>query len=405
MSIGTASSTTKLGKQNMKNFPNAMRISFIIPWITKGRGGTENVGQLMANAMANRGHEVHVYTFDNNKQPSRWPLDSRIKFHFLPEGGSPHVDSQMTVALAEPCPDLIVGLHMNKTMLRYTVAAQKIRVPLVLSEHIDPHFPNRLGVFSTEERYAAFCGASRVHLLTKSFKDALPEYLKAKVDVVPNTVKVANQPCDPVGGKQKKLITVARLVPRKNLHRLIDEFASIAEKHPNWILQILGDGPMMKELKDSIASKGLKQQIELLGHSDEPYSFLEQAQLFVLPSVFEGFPMSSLEAMAHGMPVVGYAACNGINEQIVDGVNGYLVPHSFDFGGLAASLDELMGNDSLRSQMGAASKQHFDALYSNKVVFDAWEAMFKDARSQGPDLLSADQKASTINMLAQLVLS
>lgn len=380
-----------------------MRLSFIIPWITKGRGGTENVGQLMANAMANRGHEVHVYTFDNNKQPSRWPLDSRIKFHFLPEGDSPHVDSQMTVALAEPCPDLIVGLHMNKTMLRYTVAAQKIGVPLMLSEHSDPYSTNRLGVFSTEERHAAFYGASRIHLLTNGLREALPEYLKAKVDVVPNSVKVASQLCDPVGGKQKKLITVARLVPRKNLHRLIDEFASIAKKHPNWVLQILGDGPMMKELKSTVASKGLKQQVELLGHSDEPYSFLEQAQLFVLPSLFEGFPMSSLEAMAHGMAAVGYAACNGINEQIVDGVNGYLVPHSLDFGGLAASLDKLMGDDGLRSQMGAASKQRFDAFYSNKVVFNAWEAMFKTAQSQGPELISADQKQSTINMLDQLI--
>lgn len=380
-----------------------MLISFVVPWITKGRGGTENVGQLMANAMSKRGHDVHLYTFDNKKEPSRWPLDARIKLHYLGEGDNPQLNSQMAVALAEPCPDLIVGLHMNKTMLRYTIAAQKIGVPLVLSEHIDPHFPNRLGVFPSEDRLAAFCGASRIHLLTNTFKTPLPAFLQAKVNVIPNTVAVANQPCDPVGGEQKKLITVARLVPRKNLHRLIDEFASIAPKHPNWVLQILGDGPMMKEFQQTISAKGLKQQVELLGHTDVPYSFLEQAQLFVLPSVFEGFPMSSLEAMAHGMPLVGYTACNGINEQIVDGVNGRLAAHSLEFGGLAACLDELMGNDSLRVQMGSASKKRFDALYANEVIFDAWEQMFEAARVQGPAPLSMDTEAVTANVLNQLV--
>ncbi|MDO6591633.1 MULTISPECIES: glycosyltransferase family 4 protein [Rhodobacterales] len=138
-----------------------MKISFIVPWITKGRGGTENVGQLMANAMADRGHDVHIYTFDDQKGPSKWPLNSCIWLHHLAERDDAKSNNQMTIALAEPCPDLIVGLHMNRTLLRYTVAAQKICVPLVLSEHIDPHFPNRLGVFCDEERQAAFVGATR----------------------------------------------------------------------------------------------------------------------------------------------------------------------------------------------------------------------------------------------------
>lgn len=380
-----------------------MKISFIVPWITKSRGGTENVGHLMANAMAKKGYEINVYTFDDSKSPSVWPLADTVKIHYLPQGDNIKASYQMTVALAEDCPDLIVGLHMNQWLLKYAVTAQKIEVPLVLSEHIDPHFPKRLGVFSEEQRLAAFTGATRIHLLTETFKDALPEYLQNKTDVIPNTVMETDQLCDPRGGGQKKLITVARLVPRKNLSRLIDEFAIIAGRHPDWVLQILGDGPEMKNLKVRAKDKGVAGQVEFLGHSDSPYSYLEQAQLFVLPSLFEGFPMSSLEAMAHGMPLVGYAACNGINEQIVSGVNGLLAKRSLEAGCLAECLDELMSKDDLREKMGAASKKRFDKLYSNTTVFDAWEAIFKTAIQAGPSNINTQIETDAQSEIWQLV--
>ncbi|KJZ17948.1 glycosyltransferase [Loktanella sp. S4079] len=380
-----------------------MKISFIVPWITKSRGGTENVGQLMANSMAEKGHEVNVYTFDERKQPSVWPLHNSLKLHFLPEGDDTKSNSQMTIALAEACPDLIVGLHMNRTLLRYTVAAQKVGVPVVLSEHIDPHFPKRLGVFTEDERLAAFTGATRIHLLTSAFKDTLPDYLQGKVNVIPNTVRAAENLCDPIGGDQRTIITVARLVPRKNLVQLIDEFSIIAKQHKNWTLQILGDGPMMSDLKARAKGRGIASQVEFLGHSDQPYSYLERAQIFVLPSLFEGFPMSSLEAMAHGMPLVGYSACNGINEQIVDGLNGRLAQRSLEKGCLAKCLDQLMRDDSLRKRMGVASKHRFDELYSNKIVFDAWEAMFKAAIVAGPQSVKRQAETSAREALSKLV--
>lgn len=382
-----------------------MKISFIIPWITQSRGGTENVGHLIANAMVDKGHDVHIYTFDAQKRPATWPLKSAIKLHYMPQGDSSRVDRQMAVALAEACPDLIVGLHMNRTMLRYTVAALKINVPLVLSEHIDPHFPNRLGVFSDDERLAAFTGATRVHLLNTAFVETVPEHLRCKINVIPNTVVSADQASDPVGGARKTLITVARLVARKNLGRLIDEFSLIASKHKDWTLQILGDGPVLKKLKERAIDKGVGGQVEFLGHSETPYSHIKKAQMFVLPSLFEGFPMSSLEAMTHGMPLVGYAACNGINEQILDGVNGRLAPRSLEHGSLAGCLDELMGDKELRIKMGAASKKRFDELYSNQVVFDAWEEMFQQAVAGSPSMIPSDFDARANSILQELVKS
>ena len=361
-----------------------MKISFIVPWISQGLGDVENTGHLMANVMANRGHEVHVYTFDSEKRLPKWSLHNSIKLHYLPQGNSAKIDSQMAVALAERCPDLIVGLHMNRTMLRYTIAAQKIGVPLILSEHVDPHLPRRIGNFSSKEREVTFAGATRIHLLTDEFVSTVPEYLRHKIDIIPYTVADATKTCDPVGGVQKSLITCGPLLGRRNLVRLIDEFALVAAKHSDWTLKVLGEGPLLKALTKRTQQKSVGTQVEFLGCPEGTYEHLEKSQLFVIPSLFENSSTSSLEAMAHGMPLIAYAAGKGLNEQIVDGLNGRLVADSLDPGSLASVLDSMMGDDEMRLKMGAASKQRFDSMYSNDVVFDAWEDQFKRAVSEGP---------------------
>ena len=357
-----------------------MRLVFLIPWITQGRGGTENVGQMMANAMSNRGHEVHIFTFDDLKRPSTFILDPKINLHHLPTKVSDAVDSQMTLAIGQLLPDLIVGLHMNRTLLRYVKCGQKLGIPVVLSEHIDPHFPERINTNTPLERLTAFQGATKIHLLVDAFRDPLPEHLKKRSVVIANTVPAAVKTAKPEGKPDSKtLLTVARLVPRKNIARLISEFGMIANKFPEWTLKIVGDGPEQKALANLVDSLSLKEQVEFVGAVNNTYPYYEDAQVFVLPSLFEGFPMCSLEAMAHGLPVVGYRVCNGINVQIVNDENGILVAQSSQEGSLSEALEKLMSSSKLRKNMGKSSKDRYDRLYSNQVIFDAWEDLFQSA--------------------------
>lgn len=363
-----------------------MRLCFLVPWITKGRGGTENVGQMMANAMAARGHEVHVITFDDRAEPSRWPLADGITLSHVPEQAGPPQEGQLLMALASVAPDLVVGLHMNRTFLDYVRAARKLGLPLVLSEHQDPRFPARLGTFTPRERMVAFQGATRLHLLTPAFLQTLPAHLQDRARVIPNTVPAAAVPADPGGknGGPKILLTVARLVARKNLRRLIGEFAGVATAHPDWVLRIVGGGPQRGELEALAERLELSGRVVFPGELEDVYSELACAHCFVLPSLFEGFPMSSLEALAHGLPVVGYAACNGVNMQVEHGVNGLLADHSLEAGSLAAQMDRLMGDARLRRKMGAASLARFEAFYAGEIVFAQWEDLFTEAAAQAP---------------------
>lgn len=363
-----------------------MKICFIVPWITQARGGTENVGQMMANAMAARGHAVEILTFDDSRGPARFALSDGIGLHYIDETPGIGQDSQLLLALASIAPDLVVGLHMNRTFLTYVRAARKLGLPLVLSEHQDPRFPARIGMFDPDERQVAFQGATRLHLLNDAFAETLPAHLRDRVRVIPNTVPAAVRQADPVGQGRKPriLLAVARLVARKNLSRLLREFASIAPAHPDWVLRIVGGGPLRAPLEALRADLGLEDRVALPGETEDVYAELAQAQCFVLPSLFEGFPLSGLEAMAHGLPMVGFAACHGVNQQIEPGVSGLLADHAPGPDGLAEALDRLMGDAALRRRMGEAARTRFETRYANDVVFAQWEALFAEAAAEPP---------------------
>jgi glycosyltransferase involved in cell wall biosynthesis len=165
--------------------------------------------------------------------------------------------------------------------------------------------------------------------------------------------------------------------------RLLTEFSLLAKDFPGWKLQIIGDGPERKALETQCQRLKLLNSVEFTGEVADPYPLLARARIFVLASLFEGFPMSSLEALAHGLPVVGYRICNGVNEQVRDKENGFLV-NSSEKGTLAAALRKLLKNPQLMMRMSQASRERYENLYSNSKVFSAWENMFLQAAQTSP---------------------
>ncbi|QDY70410.1 glycosyltransferase [Qingshengfaniella alkalisoli] len=381
----------------------SMRLGFFVPWITKSRGGTENVGHMMANAMAARGHDVVIFTFDDARGRPVWPLDPAIRLVHLPEGANARVDDQMAMIVAAEGRELLVGLHMNRTFSRYVRCAHRLGLPIVLSEHIDPRMPDWIGTFSAEEREIAFFGATLIHLLTEGFRQTLGKSHQDRIRVVPNTVRDTDKRADPGAEGVKYLLCVARLVPRKNVRVLIEAFAQVAGDHPDWMLRIVGDGSERAALAERAEGLGLGDRIEFLGEVDDPYPLYASAHAFVLPSTLEGFPMVTCEAMAHGLPLVGYAVCSGVNEQIVPGENGFLASGGRQVGSLGEELHRIMADAGLRAQMGRASRLRYERLYSQEVIAKAWEEMFAEALERGPVRVRAGQRELLNVRLAELV--
>ena len=101
-------------------------------------------------------------------------------------------------------------------------------------------------------------------------------------------------------------ITVARLIPIKNIIFLIKALQLVVQSHPEYKHLIVGDGPMRSELKDIVAHSNLKKKIIFIGFvpNQDVYKFLQSADLFVLTSTYESFSIALLEAMANSLPVI-----------------------------------------------------------------------------------------------------
>ena len=169
------------------------------------------------------------------------------------------------------------------------------------------------------------------------------------------------------------VVAVSRLVARKGFR----ELAAAMREVPRAELWVAGERLATDRGEDMVAmlrAAGLGERLRLLGYRDDVAAVLAAADIFVLPSYFEGLPMSVIEAMLTGLPVVA-TAIRGPREQVVGDVTGVLVPAG-KVGPLAAALRRLVDDPALRAAMGEAGRARALQLYDEaKVLARTIEAL------------------------------
>jgi glycosyltransferase involved in cell wall biosynthesis len=158
------------------------------------------------------------------------------------------------------------------------------------------------------------------------------------------------------------LISVGRLVYQKAHQVLVSAMPLVLSEFPHVKVGICGDGILRSQLEIQINELGLAQNVKLLGKSEHIARFLSIADIFVLPSRWEGLPIALLEAMSAGLPVVA-TAVEGVDEAVVKGEHGLLVAVE-DINGLAQAILQLLRDPELRKKMGAASRARVQNFYS-----------------------------------------
>jgi glycosyltransferase involved in cell wall biosynthesis len=150
--------------------------------------------------------------------------------------------------------------------------------------------------------------------------------------------------------------TAGRLVELKGLEYLLNAAAALRREFPGLRVEIAGSGPQRAKLEQMVEQMELKGHVEFLGWVHELSSVLPRWDIFVMPSLEEGFGISALDAMAAGLPVVA-SSVGGVPELVVDGETGWLVPPG-DAEALASRLRLLLCNPELRISVGAAAHAH-----------------------------------------------
>lgn len=159
-----------------------------------------------------------------------------------------------------------------------------------------------------------------------------------------------------IGKEQEILIScVARFNTQKNHKLLIEAFKDAQNKYPNIKLVLIGDGHLRKDIEKQIESYDLKNKVILNGDSNDVLTWLRKTDIFVLSSDYEGLPLSLLEAMSVGLPVVA-TGVGGVTDVLVNGREGIIVPPK-NSKELSNALVTLASNKERRSIMGQKARE------------------------------------------------
>jgi glycosyltransferase involved in cell wall biosynthesis len=150
------------------------------------------------------------------------------------------------------------------------------------------------------------------------------------------------------------VLAIGRLVEQKGHTYLIEAAEILKEEFPNISVLIVGEGPLRKTLESKIKSSKLEDNVTLLGPRRDIPDLLALSDVYVMPSLFEGLPITLLEAMAAGKPIVT-TEVDGIHGVLRNKIEGLLVP-PMDKASLARALSSLLSNKSLASSLASSAQ-------------------------------------------------
>lgn len=365
-----------------------MRITLLISQL--GAGGAERVMSLMANYWVEHGQEVTLITL--SAETADWhgiqldPKVTRVGLNLV--SSSSHIASavrnnvervkRLRQALRRSQADVAIAFGDATNMLTL-IAGRGLGIPVVISERIDPrHHP--IGSIWNGLRTLLYPYADALVVQTEGVRDwARSLMTESRVHIIPNPVRPALHRREyPAAARSLShtLVAIGRLDRQKGFDLLVQALAQCVQKHPEWSLVILGEGDERAALESLICELDLKDKVSLPGRVKDPVPFLQRADLFVLPSRYEGFPNALLEAMACGLAVISTDCSSGPRAIIRDGLDGVLVPPD-NIDALASAMDRLMADHGERKRLGGRAVEVVER-FNVKAVMEAWNKLLTD---------------------------
>lgn len=357
-------------------------------------GGAERVAAELAAQWARRGWQVTVVT-QTDTVDDAYPLQLGVRREVLGTAGMSGGGWNGLLAnvrrlrrlrrlLQERKPDIVLGMMRTSSILAI-LAARGLPCRVLATEHTHPP-AQPIGRLWRWLRRRSYPRASRVVALTRSTASWLESNIPGtRTAVIPNPVQwplTDMSPwVEPPAAGRKVLLAVGRLHYLKGFDLLIDAFAQVAGKYPDWDLWIAGEGAERTALDLALERHGLRGRVHLPGRVGNIGDWYQRADLYVLSSRVEGLSNTLLEAMASACPVLACDCDTGPREIIRNDVDGVLVQPAADSAALARALDELMPDEARRARLaqeGLAVRERF----SVENVLGRWENLFEEVSAE-----------------------
>jgi glycosyltransferase involved in cell wall biosynthesis len=365
-----------------------MRIAFILP--TFAAGGAERVASLLCNYWVEQGHDVTTLTFEGSSDEQSYALDERVVERRIDalnrsRGLASRIFTnirrlgRLRAALKAFQPDAIVAFTTEANVVAIW-SALGLGIPVVVSERNQPDRPG-LGRFTRAARRLSYNFAAGLVVQTEAIAEWARARFRAPVHVLPNPVRLASWTAAPPLERDKKQILAAgRLVAQKGFDVLIASFAELAPTFPQWTLAIYGEGAERAALDAQVERLSLGGRIALPGLRKDMPVALAAADLFVLPSRYEGYPNVLIEALASGRAVIA-TDCPGGTAEILDGGKYGLMVEPGNVAALTAGLKRMMSDDGLRARFAAQGREAVSALDVD-TIGRLWLGLLADLAGQ-----------------------
>ncbi len=343
-------------------------------------GGAERVVCMMANHWAGKGHDITIITLAGPDAPVSYSLLPAVKLEALGILGKAQnalLDNmgrikRLRSVLKTKKADVIFSF-MESTNVLSILSAAGLRTPVIVADRNNPKLYG-YGRLCRFLRNMTYPFSSVLVVQTKAVLEYYPSFLARKARVIPNFVEICQEQTQKQIRARKKIIcAVGRLDEQKDFDTLILAFAKIAEKYPDWALEIWGEGPERKKLENLRDKLGLSERISFPGFSENIKEIMAYSGLFVLSSRFEGFPNALLEAMACGTPVISTKCPCGPSEIVTHEQDGFLVSVG-DVESLAKTIERLLEDETLRNELGNNACKVRDQFHPDRIM-TMWEEL------------------------------
>ena len=335
-----------------------MKIMQIIPYFCFG--GAETMCETLTYELNKMGHEVCVVCLLPDRTPiSRRMEEAGVRMIYLDKklGLDLSMIPKLTKLMAAEKPD-VVHTHLN--VIKYAALAARLAgVPVyVHTVHnvAEEEAEGRLQKI-TNRFYFRNGWAVPAALSPKVRKSIVDVYGMAedKIPVIYNGIDLSRcESKESYEMKTLRLLHIGRFNEQKNHEGLLKAFAKIVKQIPDACLDLIGDGELEDAVKLLAKELGLTESVHFLGNQTNVYPYLKNADIFLLPSKYEGMPMTIIEAMGTGLPIVA-SAVGGVPDMLTEEESGLLTPCDPD--AVAEAVLRLAGNEQLRERLGRNAKQ------------------------------------------------
>lgn len=345
--------------------------------------GAETMVENLSNRLHDSGHDVLVLSmYDLESEITVRLKECGIRFETM--GKKPGLDFSMIgkfrKVIEREQPDVI---HTHRYVDRYVVPAAlkaHYKGKMVHTVHnVAEKEVSRSGQFLNNLFYH-HCGLIPVALTPEIQKSIMERYdlPEDKVPVVINGIDTSKfQAKEDHSRCDKEYFTVlhiGRFSAQKNHEGLIRAFEVFHRTHKDSRLILVGEGELYPRIKELIDTHGLESCVTLAGTTGDVNEFFQKADVFILPSNYEGLPMTLLEAMCAGLPVIA-SDVGGVPFLVHDGINGLLVQPETD--SITAALENMYQNEDLRAELGNKARETVLKSFSSEAMADGYLALYK----------------------------